>query len=679
MKFWFCLISLWGGFFSFSQRLITDSTFVSLQDQWLSEEDMGWQKTSFSKGQIVRSNHRGAEAISFKFKVSSVQVDPNFMMAKLNQEMKAGEVFSVKVTMAKDKFSAFRIKEFQVAFVSNPFASNRFMHGVAAEQIVGFNVESLQDDWLNIEMDYVATGGEEYLLLGSLGQKFGFGETNRLGNMLADRSYQELPSNSTYYVANIQVVKKGVDVNLLRERQEANRYVLGNENNLILNGGAEITLSKRYFVNEYLDEPGTLIAPFVYSLTPFCPLVDQVDSNEYRSVYEANQLGYMGNGQFLWKVLSTNWYHQYGKAVKFVPGKEYNSHYYYEDEKHEVPAPYAMGSYLTLVLKEELISGQDYTFSCMMKIQEGASFGVPYVGIHFLEELSNGVKDSLWKKDPDEILPISSLTKSQAWHELKVNYRAKGGERYLVLGHLPEVSGIIRNQFFKPQVSSSCGPREYNCLDYYVYFKDSLFAGYQLDNAVLCQSDQSQTSSASFYPLGKRVQMEIIFDELVAADGAEENLDKAKRMLIEAQEVLRNEDAICIVDQRKKDPLTLDPYPIINKRKIIRKINQPKLIKKKKIEQLPAESILFGDLSKDQFIHHLMIVVDESTNLDATSERLQNFIQSGGNLTLLYIGAKSQGSLIEQKWTQELSGAIFLDLNEEDNMTALITVLANGK
>jgi hypothetical protein len=140
------------------------------------------------------------------------------------------------------------------------------------------------------------------------------------------------------------------------------------------------------------------------------------------------------------------------------------------------------------------------------------------------------------------------------------------------------------------------------------------------------------------YPSGKRVQLEVVFNEIQKSAVAQEQLELVKAALINAQQVLRVEDAICIVDQRKKDPIILDPNPIINKKKILRKIAKPKPVKKVKVPQLPPAAILFGQGKDDVNINHLVLVEDANLDLSLAGNKINGFLQNGGSLTLFFIG-----------------------------------------
>lgn len=679
MKVGFVIVFLilWTSFLG--QNLVFDSTFNRLGEFYQTDGlYLQWHEGVFSRGGVLPLKHAAYHSAAFQFRVSSVKVDPNFIVAKLTEELQAGMIYEIQLEVQKDHFSPLSIREIQLYFGSSINTSTTFLHGAAREQLIGVSLDSVSSKEFHIiNAAYTAQGGEEFVYLGSLDQRFSIGETARLGLLMADRSYDELPSNCTYYVRSISIRKmsdkgKKIDLSL-----EDNWYNLkSGQRNLVINGGAEADLFKRYYTNETtFKSTGSLIAPFVYSLNEHCLQVDQLDSNDYRSVYDVNQLCYMGDGQFIIDVLKTNFYHQYGEVIWRDEGKEYDTHHIYERTVTANTQPYAYGEYLVLPLKEPLVSGKSYHWSSMIKISETGCYGVDYLGVHFLDEFPQNIFDTLWQRSPEKVLELGFLTSTQAWSEFNLNYQARGGERFIALGHLPVINGVKRNETFKRQFDTDCGPNEYNCLDRYVFYKDSLFARYQVDNIFLAEETQQNYNSAIFPP-GKRVQMEIIFTCMSKSSVNDSHLDIVKSALINAQQVLRIEDAICIVDQRKKDPVILDPNPIINKKRILRKIDKPKPSKKVKNRVLPPELVLFGEGVDDVNINHLILVMDENGDLSNVQHKLNKFTNNGGTLTIYYVGSAEKWNDF-QNTLSSLENVNLLDSRDISSRTMVEILLRN--
>ncbi len=635
-----------------TQNLVLDSSFQRLGEFYtISGLNLQWHPGVFSKGEIHSEKVDDRKVAAFKFRVNSVQVDPNFIIAQLTEELKAGETYTVDLKVKKDKFSPFSIQAIQVYFAASFNQSTAFVHGAAAEQFVSFDLSEVSNDsFLKISLNYEAQGGEEFIYLGSIAQRFSIGESTRLGLLMADRTYNELPHNCTYYVSEVSVKKADISAQKVTENFADNWYNLKAEgSNLVVNGGAEASLQKRYFSNDFTQgSSGSLIAPFVYALTSHCPEVNQLDSNEYRSQYDVNQLCYMGDGQFVLNALKTNLYHTYQEVIRKDEGQDYDTYHVYEKAPYQDVKPYAFGEYLVFALREPLQRGKEYHWSSMIKMSEAGSYGVPHLGVHFVDGFPQNITDSLWQRYPEEVIAVSHLAGTQAWSDFNLTYQAKGGERFMVIGHLPSPDGVIKNKKFVPQFFSDCGPHSGTCSSRFVYYKDSLFARYQLDNIALVEGEAGKGLSIG-YPPGKRVQLEIVFNEIEKSDWAEANLEKVKVALINAQQVLRVEDAICIIDQRKKDPLILDPNPIINKKKILRKIDKPKPVKKIKIPNLPPESILFGEGQDEVNINHLVLVADAQFSISQAEEKLAGFIKNGGHLTVFYVGEETyKAKFLEQ-------------------------------
>lgn len=644
---------------AYSQALIVDSSFLEFGKYIDSSNVYGWSHASCSRGGIMKSFAGENESeLEFQFRVSSVAVDPNYIIAKMTQEMQAGTSYRVSISVRKSRFSSLSLREIQVYFGASKNESVSFLHGMSDHQLLKFDLDSVKSDqYITLTMQYTAQGGEEYVYLGSLAQRFTIAESTKMGLMMADRTYQELPFNCLYYVDYISLIKVSDEHDQMMNSLIQNTYnIKSRYENLILNGGAETDLKKRYFTNAQTpNSSGSLIAPYVYSLTHFSPEIHQLDSNDYRSEYDVNQLCYMGDGQFMLDALHTNVYHTYQAVREKVEGEEYDTYYIYEQAPYLQILPYAYGEYLVFNLKEPLQKGIDYNWSSMIKLNEQGSFGVPFLGVHFLDSFPENQFDSLWQRSPDIIVDVKHLTLTQAWNELNYNYLAKGNEKYVVIGHLPQLEGVISNQKFKRPYYNDCGPHTYNCVDRYVYFSDSLFARYQLDNMVLIESDQANELSVVF-EAGKRVQLEVIFTEMLKDEEKETNLVQIQNLLINAQQVLRAEDAICIVDLHKSEPVTLEPNPIINKKKIIRKIGKPKTVKKLKTGAIPLGLVLFGDGVDDVNLNFLVIVTDESLDLDLIQERLNKFMLNGGSVIIFFTGDPSSFKRLKEKY--ELLGSI---------------------
>lgn len=662
----FCLliVVLWP---FFGQNLVFDSTFKRLGEFYeIPGLEMQWHRGMFSKSGVVANSENNEPCASFKFRVSSVKVDPNFIVSKLSQEMKIGEEFKIELTVKKDHFSAFSIREFQVYLGSSFNQNNSFLQGMFDLQMIRFSLDSLENNFITLTTTYTSQGGEEYIYLGSLDQSFNIAESAKYGLLLADKTYDMMPHNCTYHVQKISVGKIGESPSYKNQILRSNLYNLRvNNENLIINGGAEGDLAKRYYANDFLNgASGSLIAPFTYSLTDNVPRVSLLDSNDYRYTYEANGICYMGNGQFELDLLRTNIYHTYQEVVRRDEGQEYDTYYVYEKMSQTTQTSYLKGEYLVLSLGRELEKNQAYELSLMIKLKEFASYAVPHLGIHFVDEFPENVSDSLWQKMPEEVIDIEALSKSQAWHEYGLDYVAKGGEKFLILGHLPSLEGIIKNERFKPEISSSCGPNAYNCIDYYVYFKDSLYAGYQLDNVVLIEKEKSIGNLSSIYGQGKKVQLEVIYSEIRKSTDDEEKLERAKKVIMTGLEVLRVEDAMCVVDQRKNEPLILEPNPVLNKRKILRKLDNSRPVKKVKTNDLIPQNILFGEGIDNLHINHLVIVIDHQIMMSSAIEKISRFSQNGGQVTVFYVGENDKEESVKSLFTS-IQGMQFLNFNED--------------
>lgn len=650
------------------QNLVLDSSFSKLGEFYHTPGlYLQWHRNTDSRGSIIKETQKENHVAAFNFKVSSIKVDPNFIITQLREELKAGSTYQADIWVKKERFSAFNLRELQGSFATSYNQGYSFMHGSWSEQLVTWRLDSVSNtEFVKLTTRYEAQGGEEYFYFGSIQQNFGLVESTKLGLLLADRTYNELPHNCTYYVSEISIKEVLGDNKELEKSLRDNSYnYRNNTSNLIINGGGEATLHKRHFVNSHTSgSTGTLIAPYVYSLTKFSPQVEKLDSNDYRSDYNANKLCYMGDGQFVLTALYTNIYHDYKEVKNKQEGRDYDTYHVYEKAPSGQIDSYAFGEYFVFPLRTALEQNKNYHWSSMIKISESAAFGTKQLGLYFASSFPENVKDSLWSRTPDVFVDVRNLVESQAWNEFNIQYMAKGGERFLIIGHPPSFVSVLPNSTFKRQYKDGCGPNVYGCYDRYVFYHDSLFARYQIDNMVLLESTSNQNSSI-VYPAGQRVQLEVIFTEVSKSEVVKEKLEIVKSTLINAQQVLRVEDAICIVDMRKKEPVILEPNPIINKKKIINKLDKPKGSKKIKAPQLPPEIILFGEGQDDVNINHLVLVGDENLNLTEAKQKIQNFFNNGGKLTILFVGDSiNLNQLVENN--QWLNANHIIDAGELD-------------
>ena len=260
-----------------SQNLVYDSIFNVLAGAKDVKTPFLWSKGDATSGNIRFSQEGNSKGAVFQFKVSSVQVDPNYVLARLTDELETGSSYQFDIWIKKDRFSPFRIKEFQAYLGASNNTGSYFTHGSWDRQLVTWSLDStLTADFIKLTAIYEAIGGEEFIYLGSLRQSFGVGESNRLGLLMADRTYQDLAYNSTYYVSKICVKKIQGNAYEMKNCMRVNYYNLKSQNNnLIVNGGGESPLKKRHYLNgNTIGSTGTQIAPYAYSLSQFCPKID---------------------------------------------------------------------------------------------------------------------------------------------------------------------------------------------------------------------------------------------------------------------------------------------------------------------------------------------------------------------------------------------------------------------
>jgi hypothetical protein len=346
----------------------------------------------------------------------------------------------------------------------------------------------------------------------------------------------------------------------------------------------------------------------------------------------------MGNSMASVKLFSTNEHHKYQEVTYVEKGTDYNTIHIYESSPSRDSIPtFKKGGGVCFSLKDTLEANKVYSFSLMIKLDNSSSYGVDFMGCHFMNSFPSENEEMLWGRLPEQVIPVEDLLVNNGWVEKRILYTAKGGERYLALSAIYPQPKIGSNRNFVPQFLSSCGPNDGYCISRKVIYRDSLFANYFIDNVVCIPNEPFLERPSQIFD-NSISQVEIIFSPIKKADdNKEEIFDQAKHGLINALNILRIQDQICVADVTKKDQLILEPYAVVNKKKIIRKIYKPDLSKKVKELFIPAEVVLFdGELVKG-FNNHVIIILDDITMLSQLEYKLTKFDKNGGKLTFIYL------------------------------------------
>ncbi len=676
LRFNFCLFYLLNtlSFIGQNPNLVTDGSFDEImyhqsetsQIQW---EEGFWVFNNLNKNAIQRVSSYAEQdnVVQLNFKVSSSRVDDNFISTKLKQPLKPGQKYKVSFLIAKDKFSGYTFQEFNAFFTTSiPHQRYHKTHQID-RAILCFILNSVSSNWISMSMVYEAYGGEQYFHFGSLGQTFSLKESIKYELTGADATYNQNVFNVVFFIDDLSVklVEETENDTIVQYAYLSNPTDYFNHNrNLLYNSGLEEKVEKVYFTESYVT-PGGMVAPFVYSVNNFEPRLHQTDSNAYRSEYGKEQLPYMGNSMLSFKAYSTNKHHVYQEVLHKQKGQDYDTWFYYE----KLPTStnihkYEKGSTICMPLKEALIKDSVYYFSLMLKLDVGSSYGLDFLGFHALKEFPSNTNDSIWKRVPDEIIPVEDLLTNSNWTEKQIRYQAKGGESFIALSNVYPQKNIYRNQNFTAEISETCGPNTYNCFQHKVFYKDSLFANYYLDNLVML-SEKDWVANASKIFNNVTNQIEVMFLPMEKEEEWKaQKLINAQLALTGMLEILRTNDAICILNENKNDPLILEPFSIINKKKIIRKINQPQLVRKIKNAELDANSIFFSGESMPDYNNHIVIVTDGKLDLGVLELKIQTFSKNGGYFTLIYTG-ENDGFEDFQNKNSIFQNALILDASDQ--------------
>lgn len=605
---------------------------VDYQNHWVKTKREVSSVSSFTR------QSDGMNVLQLNLRVNSVKVDDNFVSTRISSGMKAGEEYKISLEVAKDKFSGYSVKELTVMFTASVPSISKLTYNDWRNSALIFSLDSVNSSSSTVKLEavYTAMGGENYIHLGSINQTFKFFETTKYNLMLADETYKAGIAGAVYYITNINIKPLGNQGKTLLAVNRTNVQDVKNDfNNLVFNGGFEHKITERIQTTTF-NSSGDLVGPFIRSVNEMGVKVIQSDSNDYRSVYQKEALPYMGNSLASFKAISTNEHHIYQKSIRVDKGQDYNTTYFFENAPPKDTMPvYKYGANICFTLKEALIKDSTYSFSLMLQLDKKSAYGLDFLGVHMLDSFPENTQNKLWDKLPNQVIPIKDLTKVGGWAEKQILFNANGGEKFIAIGAVYPRSEIFKNQNFIPEVSSTCGPNDAYCIGRQVYFADSLFANYFVDNVVCLPISHYLEYPSAIYNNDIN-QVEFVFTPLLRGSDEKESLfNEVQSALITCLDVLRISDAICVADITKRDEVTLDPYEVINKKKIIRKISRPKL--QRKIKDLAEDDsmLLFSGEEIKGFNNHLIIIVDESFDFSNWEYKLTMFDKNGGYLTFI--------------------------------------------
>jgi hypothetical protein len=486
-------------------------------------EPQHWFTNSFGKNaqivgkglaclpQVSIGAQEGNNFLRIGFEVNTVGVSPQYIQTKLERPLKKDSLYQIEMYVLRDALSLGDLRELQVLFNSGEINEHHALWSM--ENNPGMLTMSLKDvssvHWTPLSITYKATGMEHYLILGSLFQKFRFGEGMK--NYGAERTQNNQP-NVIYYVDNINITP--LNLNYPPEAIGNNiTDLFYPKMNLIRNSGFEDYVSENrrlpdgsFYANGIaegwlnLKRSGTTVLAFD-------------NPSRFESM---NYTPFTGKAVGVVDIYRTNRFHTYQKAWGIVKEDRYNTVHRYENDPQGIPDIYELGGYLTNVLREDLNAGQTYLLSTMIRLSNESSFGLRQIGVYFLSEIPEDRDDSLLERIPDAVFntsPESGLNLSE-WQELSTFYEAKGNERYVVFGFIKNNDyPIYRNTEFRPVEFSSCGPfGGYDCHDKVITYKDSLFARYSFDNVVLFPVYGAKNFGAEIYRKDRHHHFFLTFD-----------------------------------------------------------------------------------------------------------------------------------------------------------------------
>lgn len=90
--------------------------------------------------------------------------------------------------------------------------------------------------------------------------------------------------------------------------------------------------------------------------------------------------------------------------------------------------------YLQVELTDELQVGEEYQFSCYIRLSSNSMLAINKIGVLFSEE---GLRSNLWEQfnNRPQIVFNEVVENVMTWEKLEASYTAKGGEKFITLGN----------------------------------------------------------------------------------------------------------------------------------------------------------------------------------------------------------------------------------------------------
>lgn len=568
----------------------------------------------------------GKHFLSLGFNVNSMRVEPQFIQTELSQRLEKNEVYDISFYLLIADNSIGFLNEFQLLFNGEPLSLNHNL--LDAQFSAGLVKVGLSDfpkgNWVKVNAQYKALGIETTLAIGSLNQRFSFGRG--WNNYMAERSDPNAP-DVLVYIDDLNIVKQN--------KKGLNETT----HELIQNGGFENEIPLQSSLLNRNKQLNILTQGWI-NLSE-----KNVFAHSEESLHQFRNKNYQpktGFGMLVFDALVTNKYHNYQKVWSEEKADGYYIIRRYENEISPLPDLYYHKGAVANLLNQTLDKDKVYNLSLKVRITESSAFGVPEIGIYFLEEMPNVSDFDISNFEPSLTFSISTEDQNIGtdWQHIQARYSAKGNENYMLLAyHDPFNIGVVKNHFFQPQQFSTCGPHgAYDCINKIITYKDSLFARYIVDDVSLSK-------------MGFQSQKEIKhFTLAIDLGGVKSNNELLEEVLCKIPKTLNTYPLNASLDivniKRRYRRTQLGTLP--NTNRLLRVFNRAEISRKAGRTELPDWFLKHDEMNRFKMEEEKFILIsDGHINLDEISNQIDKGATT--NFYILLLGERNNFQAIEYK------------------------------
>lgn len=343
-----------------------------------------------------------AEAIEGKGFVGLLVEDEvrEYVQCKLKEPLKAGMHYHISFKANRTSRTNYATDAIGVTLTRDSLITNTYSNLYANPYFYMKDVvdEPIEDGWFTYEGYFVADGGEEYLTIGN----------TLTGNHAIKISSSNKHDHCYYYIDDV-VLEEDQDISLAIDA-ENKRFFGGNQQNMVFNGSFEFVDHCRAAQTPWFTASGTRIS---------------------------NGWAVLGNGPA--DVLhQCNLVDLYKNDSRYKRAHAYSGYSMaglisYLEPNDSLPEDYC--EYIVGTLKKPLEEGESYYVSSMIKASEFSRYLTENIGMKFYEEVPK--KRDFHKIDAYsdvQFTPNDEIEASDDWVKIEGEYKAKGGEKYIVMG-----------------------------------------------------------------------------------------------------------------------------------------------------------------------------------------------------------------------------------------------------